>query len=197
MLNQNDKIERFAEVINKNAEKQCKKIEKQAAQFRKKELADLEKQCENELNNRLLFEKGRISNETNKKISALEGESKKQISLKREEIMNSVFSSAEKKLCEFTESDAYYPVLEKSIKNLCDEIEENVIIFVRQKDVALAQKAASLLSCVLSVNVSDDIRIGGAYACNEEQTVFVYDTFDARLENQKEVFMSESGLAAV
>ncbi|MGN1417941.1 MAG: V-type ATP synthase subunit E [Acutalibacteraceae bacterium] len=197
MLNQNDKIERFAEVINKNAEKQCKKIEKQAEDFRKKELADLEKQCENELNNRLLFEKSRIANETNKKISALEGESKKQISLKREEILKSVFSSAKKQLCEFTESDAYYPVLENSIRKLCDEIEKNVIIFVREKDVELAKKTASLLGCVLSVNAADDIKIGGAYACNEEQTIFVYDTLDARLENQKEVFMRESGLAAV
>ena len=43
MLNQNDKIERFSEIINKNALAQCKKIEKQTEKFLafvKKEVLD-------------------------------------------------------------------------------------------------------------------------------------------------------------
>ena len=43
MINQYDKIERFAEVINKKATAQCKKIEKQTAKIRKKQLAEIAK----------------------------------------------------------------------------------------------------------------------------------------------------------
>ena len=49
MLNQNDKIERFSEIINKNALSQCKKIEKQTEKFRKEQLKDLESKAKAEL----------------------------------------------------------------------------------------------------------------------------------------------------
>lgn len=197
MLNQNDKIERFAEVINKNAEKQCAKIEKQAAQFLKKELSELETQSKKEFETRLAFEKSRIKNETNKSISALESQSKKKIANKRDEIMNSVFSKAKSRLVALTKSDKYYDILHSSIEKLCKEIEKDVTIYVSADDLELAKKAAVDFSCINEVLPSDEIEIGGAFASNADKSVFVYDTLDARLESRKEVFMSTSGLAQV
>lgn len=197
MLNQSDKIERFTEVINKTAEKQCKKIMKQTQAFKEKEFHELEIQSENELKNRISFEISRIEAETNKKISLAQTRSKKKISAVRDEITKSVFEKAKEKLVSFTETQEYNALLEKCIKNLTEEIGENAVIYVRKEDAEKAEKIAKSISDATEVRATAEIEIGGAFASNKEESVFAYDTLESRLESQKEKFMASSGLLIV
>lgn len=194
MLNQSDKIERFTEVINKTAEKQCKKIMKQTESFKEKEFHELEIESENELKNRISFEVSRIATETNKKISLLQTESKKKVSQVRDEITKSVFEKAKERLVTFTETQEYDALLDICIKNLIEEVGENAVIYVRKEDTEKAEKIAKSISAECEVKVTQEIEIGGAFASNKEESVFVYDTLESRLESQKEKFMASSGL---
>lgn len=194
MLNQNDRIERFAEVINENAATVCKKLKKQIASFEKKGLSALKEEAESDFQSKLKFEKDRISSETNKSISEFEAKSKKEIAKRRDEITHDVFAKAKEKLCEFTKSESYAEFLSKSIKALCEKIGENCVIYVRAQDAELAKSLVNDMA-VLAVKESTTIKIGGACASNETETFFADDSLDVRLEECREWFMAESGLA--
>lgn len=195
MLNQNDKIERFAEVIDKSAQKQCKKTTKKAEAYRSKELESLTTQSEKELKARLDFETHRLASETNRQISLLHAESTKKAFETRSSITDKVFAKAKEKLEEYAKSDAYAVLLEKSIISLCESIDGKVVVYVRKEDEETAKQIVSNNGLCADVKSSTKVEIGGAYASDEDENVFVYDTLEMRLESQREVFMTTSGLA--
>ena len=197
MLNQSDKIERFTEVINKTAEKQCKKIKKQTEAFKEKELKELEIESEKELKARIDFETGRIATETNKQISFMQNESKKKIAKVRDDITKSVFERVRAQLVSFSQTKQYCAFLEKCIADLCAQIGEEPVIYVKKEDEEKAKEFAKANSTAFEVRLTDKILLGGAFASNKEETVFAYDTLDIRLESRKEEFMASSGLTIV
>ncbi|MCM1543954.1 MAG: V-type proton ATPase subunit E [Ruminococcus sp.] len=195
MLNQNDKIERFADVINKNAQAQCKKIQKRADKFKKEQLTLLEQQTKQELESRLSFELDRISAEINSEISALQNKSKQEIAKRRSEITAEVFEKAGEQLSAFAKSEEYSAFIESSIKALSEQIDGKIIVFAKSDDVETIRSIAAAYAEVSSVETLDNIVIGGIAASSEDESVFVDDTLDARLSAQKEQFMTFSGLS--
>lgn len=195
VLNQNDKIERFAEVINKNAQAQCKEIEKRAKKFKQEQLSALESQAKHELNSRLSFELDRISSEYNGEISRMQNESKQKIAAKRDEISGKVFKSAKQRLISFSETEAYADFLKNSVKNLTDNIDGEIIIFAKEKDFAIVKPIADNFKQIIDIRVDSNIEIGGLCASSKDEAVFANDTLDNRLIMQKEWFMANSGLS--
>lgn len=195
MLNQNDKIERFSEIINKNALAQCKKIEKQTEKFRKEQLAALEKKAKAELQSRLDYEAQRINTQTGSRISALNAQSKKNLAQKREEITSAVFEKVKEKLASFAKTAQYEAFLEKSVSALAEEIGENAIIYVRESDLALCKEKFLGIKGVKAFEKSNKIKLGGAAASNEAKTVFAVDTLESRVAFQRELFLTQSLLS--
>lgn len=195
MINQNDKLERFAEVINKNAQKKCKKIEKEAAALHKKQIATLEKDIAERSRNVFSYEVTRLQTQTNREISALQRESQLKLNERREQITAEVFEKARRQLADFTKTPEYDAYLAKSIEQLLQAIDGKVTVYVRAQDKQKAEKITADLDCGAVVEVSDGIELGGAAAENESKTVFADNTIEQRLEMQKEVFMAQSGLS--
>lgn len=195
MLNQNDKIERFSEIINKNALAQCKKIEKQTEKFRKEQLQELESKAKAELQNRLGYEAQRIKTQTGSKISAINAESKKNLAEKREEITSAVFEKVKEKLTSFTKTAEYEAFLQKSVSALAEEIGENAIVYVRESDLPLCKEKLSGIKGIKAFEKSDKIKLGGAAASNEAKTVFAVDTLESRVALQRELFLTQSSLS--
>lgn len=193
MLNQNDKIERFSEIINRNALAQCKKIEKQTEKFRKEQLKDLESKAKAELESRLEYEAQRITTQKGSRISTLVSESKKHLAEKREEITTGVFKKVEEQLEKFTESSAYPEFLKNSIKALVEEVGEGACIYARKADLELCRGLG--VSGVAEIKESSKIKLGGVAASNAAGTVFAVDTLESRLEEQKEAFKQKADLS--
>ena len=195
MINQYYKLERFAEVINKKAMAQCKKIDKQTAKLRKKQLAEIETEIIGETDKKLSYETERLRNQTNREISALRQESIRKLHTYRDEITESVFKKAEERLVEFTKSENYDTYLYECIKQLVGAVDGKLTLFVRACDIEKAKEFVSQLSPESEVQASENIRIGGACAFNADETVFADNTLEESLEKQREVFMTESGLS--
>ena len=195
MINQYDKIERFAEVINKNAVAQCKKIDKQTAKIRKQQLAEIEDEIVGETEKKLSYETERLRNQTNREISALKRESTGKLYQYRDEITDSVFKRAEEKLVAFTKSEHYEKYMTECIKQLLAAVDGKLTVLVREGDVALTGKIVSSLSADCEVRPYDKIRIGGACVLNSDETVFADNTLEESLDKQREVFMAKSGLS--
>lgn len=195
MINQYDKLERFAEVINKNAMAQCKKIDKQTAKLRKKQLAEIEAEITGETEKKLSYETERLQNQTNREISALRQESTRKLHTCRDEITETVFRKAEQRLVEFTKSEAYDAYLCECIRQLTQAVDGKLTFLVRDCDVEKAKKMVGSISPESEVKASADIRIGGACALNADETVFADNTLEESLDKQRELFMTESGLS--
>lgn len=195
MLNQNDKLERFAEIINKNALAQCKKIEKQTEKFRKEQLKELEGKAKAELESRLEYEAQRIRTQTGSKISSLVSESKKSLAQKREEITERVFEQVREQLVAFSKTEEYKAFLKRVVEALLLEIGENAVVYVREEDLAFCESELSKAGSSVRFEKSGEIKLGGASASNPERTVFAVDTLESRLASQREVFMAQSALS--
>lgn len=190
MLGQQERAQRFAEVINLTAANVCEKMDKQISQFKKDELARLNREAQQVFEDKLKFEKDRISSETNKQLSDFEMQSKRTLSKMREKITDSVFEKAAQKLEGFTKSEQYDAFLKRSISALSNEIED-AVIFVKESD---AERVRALFGGNICVKTSDKIRLGGAFAQSADGAVTADDTLDIRLEEKREWFLSESGL---
>ena len=194
MNNQNDKVDRFAEEINKTAMNQCRKIQKHTEKFKSSELKKLEEDAKNRLEEKLRYEEETMKTKLNREISALAASGKSDVIGCRNQIMQDVFDKTLEKLIDFTKTDAYTLLLEKSIASLTDAFDEDVIIFVKESDKEKAEEICKNNPKVSAVKVSEKIKIGLAFASNLSETVFADDTLERRLEQQKEQFMADSGL---
>lgn len=195
MLNQNDKIERFSEIINKNALSQCRKIEKQTEKFRKEQLNILESKAKAELESRLEYEAQRITTQKGSKISSLNSQSKKNLAKKREEITAAVFEKVNEKLAVFAKSGEYASFLKKSITALAKEIGDGAVVYVKESDLPLCREKLADIKGVAAFEKGKDIKLGGAYASNAEKTVFAVDTLESRVAAQRELFKERSALS--
>lgn len=195
MINQYDKIERFAEVINKKATAQCKKIEKQTAKIRKKQLAEIENEIVGETEKKLSYETERLRNQTNREISALRQESTRKLHECRDKITDSVFQRAQERLAAFADSADYEKYLTGCIKELISAVDGRLTVLVRERDVPLAEKIVASLGADCEVRSYDKIRIGGACVLNADETVFADNTLEESLDKQREIFMAKSGLS--
>ncbi len=195
MLNQNDKIERFAEIINKNALAQCKKIEKQTEKFRKEQLRELENSAKAELESRLEYERQRIATQKGSRISALNAQSKKNLANRREQITDAVFEKVRLQLEAFSASEEYESFLRRSVVALVCELGDGAVIYVKEKDLPLCREKLFDIEGVASFEASERVVLGGAMASNAEKTVFAVDTLESRMAAQRDLFLSQSSLS--
>ena len=193
-MNQNDRLARFAEEINKNAEAQCKKIRSKTERATNQQIAEYEASSKAEFESRVDYEIKRLQMETNREIAAYRFELRQAALAHRQAIMDRVFARAKDRLLAFCEGEAYAALLRDCIEKLCGAIGEQAVIRVCPRDLALAEKLCKDLPGVLRVETDETIEIGLAAACNENETILLSDSFDSRLESQKQEFMAFSGL---
>ena len=189
MVTQDERVERFGELINKKANKQVKKHEDRAAKLLEKEVAALETELAHKLDSRLKFESDRINADTNKQISTLENEEKLKLANKREEIKADVFEIVRNKLSDFVTSDEYAAFLKERVKALCETLGD-CSLYCREEDETLIRRISADFDNVKDVIVSKDIKIGGISASSPDGEVFAYDTLDVRLQKCKDDFLT-------
>ena len=194
MLNQNDKIELFAEEINKNADKIVKKLERQTERFRQQQLDAFETDAKEQLDSRIEYESRRLKTQRNREISALRADEMRASLAHRGEIVDAVFAEAKQRLLSYTETPAYRALLGESLRALKAQFDAGVIFYVAPRDLAMAQELAAEIADVREVRAEDSITLGLAKASDPTGTVFADDTMESRLAQYRETFLEHSGL---
>ncbi|MFI3141318.1 MAG: V-type ATP synthase subunit E [Clostridia bacterium] len=194
MLNQNDKFERFAEVINKNAEKQCKEIKAQMEQIQEEEIQKLQSRIDKEFDSKLSYELSKMKAQSNHDFSEKSSVTRKYLIEYRDQITAKVFEKAEAKLTAFAAGEMYEKFLITSLTRLSDGLCENFTAYVRESDVKLMKKLTKDFKFVIAVKASDEVKIGGIIAKNESETVVVNDSLFDRMMDQKDWFMTTANL---
>ena len=179
------KTDNFLKAIEKYAEEQRTKMKSEAEVFKAKEMNRAEEEGLKEAYTMIQKKMSEINNQISSELSRAETASKKRIFLKRREIEDEVFAKAEKKLIEYTATDKYVSKLEKSAENISKVLDaDDVILYVKEKDMAHKQKLIKAFGRKCEVAVSDDIKLGG----------ITDETLDSRLAEQHEWCCENSGL---
>ncbi len=190
------KTDNFLKAIEKYAEEQRGRLQSEAEEFRERELNNAEEEGLKEAYDLIQKKMADINNKISSELSKAEGESRNRIFAKRREIEDEVFVKAEKKLLEFTKTEKYSSLLEKSAKEIGKALKaDDVILYVRESDMKYEKKLKAAFSGKCEIMISDDIKIGGITGLSRSMGLIADETLDTKLMYQKEWFYEHSGLS--
>lgn len=195
MSDTTSKTDNFLKAIEKYAEEQRTKMRSEAEVFKAKEMNRAEEEGLKEAYVMIQKKMSEINDQISSELSRAETESKKRIFIKRREIEDEVFAKAEKKIIEYTATDKYISRLEKSAGKIGKVLDaDDVILYVREKDMAHKNKLIKAFGRNCEVAVSDEIKLGGITGLSRSLGRIADETLDSGLAEQHEWFYENSGL---
>lgn len=193
-----EKKDKFYIAINHYAEEQRKKIEDEIAEFKKKELGEAEIEVLTECYLMIQKEMAQMRTGIAREMAVREMELKRGVLEKRRKITEDVFSRAAEKLKEFTQTDRYAEFLKKTAGQYAATFREpGTVIFLRPGDEKHEAAIREAFGLPCTFRTLETIRIGGILARNDGMGLSADGTLDTLLENQKEWFEEQSGMAVV
>ena len=105
-----------------------------------------------------------------------------------------LFGEAREKLIAFTDSDDYFPFLSASLAAMTAQLSENAVYYFSDRDEKRSGEIRALLPAGTAAEFTADITIGGVRAYDAANGIFLDDTLDTRLDEQRVWFASSSGL---
>ena len=196
MLNQNDKLERFAAQINRTAEKSIQKIEKQTEKLSSTALSTFREEAQQDLDAQKSYALSRLERESNHILAQKAAELKKKAADHREAIVSRVYEDAQAQILSFTKTPAYQPLLKACIEALAQSFPAgDARVFVRAEDEKAAKDICTSISSVFEVCVSDEIKLGLAFAESADGSIHLEDTFESRLAADRARFLSTCKLS--
>lgn len=198
MAANDDKIYKFHQAINHYAEEQRQKIQDEIAAFKQKELSEAEIEVLNEAYHLIQQEMMQMRNTISREMAQREMEGRRQLLNQRQKITEEVFERAAKSLRDFTSTDKYKTWL-------CDRVRELSPLFdgmettlqIREEDMPLRKKLEQAFGGPCQIEADQSVLLGGLRARSSTRGILVDSTLDSLLEDQREWFEENSGLAVV
>lgn len=189
------KTSNFLKAINKYAAEQRKEIKTQAEEFRKYELQKAEAEVLRDAYFLIQKEMAQMKKGISSEVSKMEMEKRRELFAKRQLIMNEVFKKAEDKLLEFTKTQDYKELIKKYVSSISKVIKKpGTILYICKRDKDMIDEIKETYGKPCGVEVSENIKIGGVLAENQEMSIIIDETIDAKLDDQKEWFAENSKL---
>jgi len=183
-----DEIERQAHSEEKAILDEVKALEDDAYESMKAEAkrdADL----------KLKQEVEEMTSQAASEISESHIERTKKLIEKRDEYVKAIFGQAREELLSFSKGEDYLSFMEAKMKKVAHYFPKTgSVLYLAEKDMKMKDHLLKFFEKEMSVEVSDEITIGGFIIENKESSLVVDETLDFALENQKEWFNKNSGL---
>ncbi len=190
--------ERFAMIqksVMDQAGAEAQKLLDQAKEYKESAMKKAKADVLQELYSRIQDEVAEIHTSATRSVSQKESKERQDLLLRREEITRSVFEQVKRRLLDFTKTPAYNDLMTEIAKELgvrCPM--EGTIVMLRREDYHLAAKLGEHFGKNVRILADEAIHIGGIKVMNQSSGVFMDETLDSRLEDQKPWFYSHSGL---
>ncbi|MBQ3416621.1 MAG: V-type ATP synthase subunit E [Ruminococcus sp.] len=122
-------------------------------------------------------------------------EGQRELFVARSAMVKDIFDAAEKKLMEYTISDAYAEKLFANAKEIADLFDGNdCVLYVNERDIKYSDKLTDLFQGNVKIESDATIKIGGIKAFCESMGMIADETLDSKLEEQREWFVENSNL---
>lgn len=185
----------FTDAIKKTAKEECDRINKETNEIRTQRLASFNEEAQNRYESYVSYETARILQQKNKKISALEEQSKRTLSALRAELCGKVFDKVKEDIKSFTETEDYKDLLIFYVREIYESNKDGELeFFVRKEDMLYKEFINDHIGKFIHISESSDIILGGVKAVNRNTGCLFDNTLDMKLEEQKTWFLENSGL---
>jgi Archaeal/vacuolar-type H+-ATPase subunit E len=198
MANNEEKMNKFNLAINHYAEEQRRKIEQEIADFKQKELEEAEVDALTEAYRLIQKEMAEMRNGIAREMARREMDGRRELLEQRQKITEQVFERAKQQLTEFTQKAEYAALLQKFASQLPDQFRRSgTVIEIRKEDEQFEDQIKNAFGGDCTFRVEPGILIGGIRAYNSEIGLMADETLDSMLEDQRERFEEDSGMAVV
>lgn len=196
-MNQDKKTSSFLKAINKYALEQSNAIRLQVEEFRKQEIEKATEEGISDAYNLIQKEVATKKASIISDFSRREQDSRKNLFVKRNEIVESVIADAKAELIKYTKTDIYTESLVNNAKQIAALFENKAcVVYVKPDDTDKKDIITAVLSdCTFLTDSS--IEIGGIKAYCEQLSVLVDETLDTKLIAEREAFIAKSQLKVV
>ncbi|MBE6823778.1 MAG: hypothetical protein E7513_00365 [Ruminococcaceae bacterium] len=196
-MNQSNKTSSFLKAINKYAKQQSDAILQEVEEFKKQEIEKATKEGIKDaytlIQKEISVKKALIVSD----VAMREQNSKRELFVKRNEIVENVFKKAYDKLYDFTKTADYIELIRKSAHKISKLFDNNeCVIYLKSAD---ADKADSIKEIInnCKIEFDDTIHLGGIKGYCEALSIIADDTLDSKLNDQRQWFCENSGLKVV
>ena len=194
-MEKNNKTDNFLKAINKYSKLERQQIQNDIETVREEELKKAEANGKKMAREYITKEYSAVKTAVTGQYAVKNLEAQGKVYQKREEITNSVFEKAFKKLKDFTSTPQYKDLLIKSAKEIADIFKENsCVIFISENDNKFAQDIKAQFNGEVTVENDVAIKIGGIKGFCKDLKIVADNTLDSKLNSQKDWFTENSGL---
>jgi len=191
MLEQDERIAKFLDAIDRDAQERRRQIEAQVDQANAEALerakAEAQAQAQQLIRKELYKQRVAVNQKFAKEAASL----RTALAGRRTEIADQVFLEAEQSLRAFTEKPEYQAFLSGSAARCAALLPQGES---READIPLADALRAAFGRPCEVRADASIRIGGLKASCEAKGLVADDTLDNRLQNQHGWFLEHAGL---
>lgn len=194
MIDANSKTNSFLEAIEKYAEEQKSMMIQEIEDFREEQLRKADEEGTAAAFAFIQKEKAEFKTTLAREYSLKETGIKRQLFAKRNEMVESIFADAEKKLVEFTKTDKYAEFIISSAKDLAECVGDSadVVVSMKKSDSRFEKKISELFSGSCIFAYDNSVKIGGISCYCESLSIVADNTLDSRFENCKKNFVVNS-----
>ena len=187
--------EKFIQSIRSFASQRIETINKNIERTVKAEIDKQEKLIQAEMHSNIERGVSKAKSEVTRMYASKEQEEKKALLLRRQEILDAVFSSARLKLQEFTKTEEYQTFLKQCASKLSHMFTHpDTKFFVKEADLVYASLITSAYGKTCTVEKDNRLQIGGLLAESESLGLVEDLSLDSMLEAQQPWFEKNSGL---
>lgn len=191
-----ERFEMIQQSVMAQAEEEAEKLRDQAKELRQTAMKQAEEEVTRELGSREQDEISEIRITATRSVSQKENTQRRELLLRREEITRSVFEEVKKRLTDYVKTPDYARFLEETAKGLSEQCPgTGTVVMLRRDDLTLGEKLRGRFGADAQVVEDESIRIGGVKVVNRASGLFLDETLDSRLEDQKSWFYANSGLS--
>jgi len=192
--NSQNSIKAFTDAIKRMAKEECDAINNETRQIKSQRLDALIQQTRDKYNNYVDYELLRLQADTNRQISILHENEKKELAALRSKLTDKIFDAVLTELSDFTNTTEYKKLMIRSFAEIIEALpDEELEFFVRQEDMILCDEICKALDRTLEIKPAHDIKLGGVKAVGIKTESLADDTLDTKLDEQKKLFVEHSG----
>ena len=179
-----------------DAQAQADALLRQAEEMKSAAMKRAENEVLHQLYDKIQEEISQIHTASTQAVSRQEAQARHDLLLKREEITQKVFRQVHTRLVAYTRT----PDSARRMMELARKLAENCplegsVVMLRGEDYHFSAELEKILGKGCRILADETIRIGGLKLMNQTAGIFVDETLDSRLEDQKPYFYSHAGLS--
>lgn len=197
MPEQNEKLQRFTEVVMRDAARESNALRRQLHEERAAALAEAHNEAREASRAYYDREAGRIRAEAGQEVSRHLMDVKRQVYLRRKEISEDVTAKVRARLADFTDSPAYPLQLEKLLHAAMAQLPgaASITLSLRDEDMKYGGQLAASIAPVAVECSAGAFALGGLIVRSPELGLRVDCSFDTRLEELSSHFAEQFGLS--